>query len=176
MAYHASRESVAYDYDAMMSHFSRTPAEVPEPQQPVHNKRQKPQFRAIPGGKAAVNTLFRPKVFLIMMAVLLAAGVVLHSYMQVTVLTSEVADARTELVELRAIQTALLTKQEYTLSDEAIEQYAQEAGMFKLDNSQVEWYEMSNPDKVEVSGSGAGIRGVLDSLIHSFSATLEYLR
>ena len=90
--------------------------------------------------------------------------------------SSEVADARTELVELRAIQTALLTKQEYTLSDEAIEQYAQEAGMFKLDNSQVEWYEMSNPDKVEVSGSGAGIRGVLDSLIHSFSATLEYLR
>ncbi len=170
MAYHTSRDSSAYDYDEMMSHFSRTPEPEPAAQ-------PQPQLQAIPGGRvsASAGSLFRPRTFLTIMMVLLTAGLVLHSYMQVTVLTSKVADARTELSELRAIHTALLTKQEYALSDEAIEAYAQQAGMFKLDNSQVEWFEMSNPDKFEVSGSGAGIGGMLDSLMQSFSAALEYL-
>lgn len=173
MAVHYSRGSVAYDYDQMMSHFSRTPPEekTEEPQAP------KAQLQAIPGGRSAANTsaLFRAKTLMMIFFVLLVAGVMLHSYMLVAQLTSDVASSRNELNELRAIQTALLTKQEYTLSDESIEEFAKANGMYKLDNSQVEWYEMSNPDRVEVSGSGAGFGGVLDSLMQSFSAVLEYL-
>ena len=148
MAYHTSRESVAYDYDVMLTHFSRTPPEaVQQPQ---------PQLQAIPGGKAREGTssLFRAKTLATVMMVLLVAGVILHSYMLVSQLTSSVARGRSELDELEAINTALLTKQEYALNDETIEEYAQQAGMFKLDNSQVEWFEMSKPDKVEVSGTG----------------------
>lgn len=174
MQYPSNRTSSAYDYDDMMSHFSRTPAapaEAPEVQ-----RQAKPQLQVITGGRAKARGLFRPRPFLTLMGVLMGAGLVLHSYMQVSVVTSQVAEARTELVEQQAIQTALLTKQEYTLSDEAIEAYAEEAGMFKLDNSQVEWYEMSNPDKVEVSGTGVKISGMFESLMHSFSAALAYLK
>lgn len=158
----------------MMSHFSRAGAARAET--PETPEQQAPQLQVITGGKAKAQGLFRPKSFMTILGVLMGAGLVLHSYMQVSVLTSQVAEARTELEEQQAIQTALLTKQEYTLSDEAIEAYAEENGMFKLDNSQVEWYEMSNPDKVEVSGTGAKISGVLDSLMHSFSAALAYLK
>ena len=171
MAYYASRESVAYNYDEMMSPFSRTPP-APKPEPAPH-----PQLQAIPGGKARTNTnpLFQPKTFLTLMLVLLTAGVVLYSYMLVAQLTSDVASKRIELDELRAINTALLTKQEYELSDETIEEYAQQSGMFKLDNSQVEWFEMSNPDKVEIAGSGTGITGVRGRLMQSFNATMAYL-
>ena len=172
MQYPSSRTSSAYDYDDMMSHFSRaSAAAVPEAQ-----PQTQPQLRVITGGKARARGLFRPKPFMTLLGVLMGAGLMLHSYMQVSVVTTQVAEARNELSEQQAIQTALLTKQEYTLSDEAIEAYAEEAGMFKLDNSQVEWYEMSNPDKVEVSGAGVKISGMLDSLMHSFSAALEYLK
>lgn len=169
MAFHPSRESVAYDYDEMVSHFSRTPPE--EQEQP------KVRLEAIPGGRsnANQNALFRAKTLMTALIVLLVAGVMLHSYMLVSQLTSEVANSRNQLSELRAINTALLTKQEYTLNDETIEEFAAANGMYKLDNSQIEWFEMSNPDNVEVSGAGAGISGVLDSLMQNFSATLEYL-
>lgn len=169
MAFHASRASTAYDYDEMISHFSRTPPE--EQEQP------KAQLREIQGGRSDenLNAIFRAKTLMTALLVLLVAGVMLHSYMLVSQLTSDVASSRNELNELRAINTALLTKQEYTLNDESIEEYAKEAGMFKLDNSQVEWFEMSNPDRVEVSGSGAGFSGVLDALMQSFSAVQEYL-
>ena len=171
MAYHTSRESVAYDYDVMLTHFSRTPPEEVQPPQ------QQTQLQAIPGGKARedANPLFRARTLAAVMMVLLVAGVILHSYMLVSQLTSSVARGRSELDELKAINTALLTKQEYALNDETIEEYAQQAGMFKLDNSQVEWFEMSKPDKVEVSGTGVGISGVLDRIMQSFSAALEYL-
>ena len=172
MAFYASRESVAYDYDEMISHFSRTPPEEKKkPQNP------QPQLKAIPGGRSNANTstLFRAKTLLTAMFVLLVAGVMLHSYMLVAQLTSDVASKRSELSDLRAINTALLTKQEYTLSDESIEEFAEANGMYKLDNSQIEWFEMSNPDRVEVSSMGAGFSGVLDSLMQSFSAVQEYL-
>lgn len=158
----------------MISHFSRTSA-APE-EAPETRRQGKPQLQVITGGRAKAQGLFRPRPFMTIMGVLLGAGLVLHSYMQVSVVTSQIAEARTELVEQQAIQTALLTKQEYTLSDEAIEAYAEESGMFKLDNSQVEWYEMSNPDKVEVSGAGVKISGIFESLMHSFSAVLAYLK
>lgn len=171
MAYHTSRESVAYDYDVMLTHFSRTPPEEVQQPQP------QPQLQAIPGGKAkeGASSLFRARTLATVMMVLLVAGVILHSYMLVSQLTSSVARGRSELDELEAINTALLTKQEYALNDETIEEYAQQAGMFKLDNSQVEWFEMSKPDKVEVSGTGVGIGGVLGRIMQSFSAALEYL-
>ena len=171
MAYYASRESVAYNYDEMMSHFSRTPPEQEQEAAP------RPQLQAIPGGKARANTntLFQPRVFMTIMLVLLIAGIVLHSYMLVAQLTTDVASRRVELDELRAIHTALLTKQEYVLSDETIEEYAEQSGMYKLDNSQIEWFEMSNPDKVEVAGSGTGITGVLGRLMQTFSASMAYL-
>ncbi len=166
MAFHSSRESVAYDYDELISHFSRTPEEPEEP----------PQLQAIPGGRTDVtpNTIFRAKTLAVAMVVLLVAGVMLHSYMLVAQLTSDVASSRTQLSELKAINTALLTKREYTLSDETIEEFAQENGMYKLDNSQVEWFEMSNPDRIEVD-AGAGIGAVLEGLAQGFRAALEYL-
>lgn len=177
MPYSRGRGSAAYtyDYEDMLAHFSRgsVAEQVETAETPAVE--EAPQLRVIPGGKARPRTFFRPRSLVTLFGVLMGAGLVLHSYMQVSVLTSKVAEARDELSQQQAIHTALLTKQEYVLSDETIEAYAAESGMYKLDNSQVEWYEMSNPDKVEVSGAGAKLGGVLDRLMHSFSAALSYL-
>lgn len=169
MAYRTSRESVAYDYEQYEARFGRSP----KPEEP--QKQVRSNLRAVPTAQPRV--FFHMKNFLTAMVVLLVAGVMIHSYMLVTEKTSEVAAKKSELSELEAIHTALLTKQEYNLSGDAIEEYATtQLGMVKLDNSQVEYVEMSNPDKVEVSGAGAGLTGAWDSLVKSFSAVLEYLR
>lgn len=168
MAYQTSRESVAYDYEQIDARFARTERE----EQPA--ARQKTQLKAVPTVQPRV--LFRAKNLMTAIVVLLVAGLMVHSYMMVTELTTEIASQRSALSELESINTALVTKQEYNMSSEAIETYATEQlGMIKLDNSQIEYVEMSNPDKVEVSNASKGIANVFDSLIQSFSAVLEYL-
>ena len=60
---------------------------------------------------------------------------------------------------------------------EAVEEYAvNQLGMVKMDNSQIEYVELTNPDSVTVADSGVSLDTLFAGLAHSFSAIVEYIR
>ena len=58
-----------------------------------------------------------------------------------------------------------------------VEEYAaNELGMVKIDNSQIEYVELTNPDSVTVADSGISLDTLFAGLARSFSAIVEYIR
>ena len=48
--------------------------------------------------------------------------------------------------------------------------------MVKLDNSQIEYVELTNPDLVTVADDSMTLRGLWSTLAARFSALVEYIR
>lgn len=48
--------------------------------------------------------------------------------------------------------------------------------MIKLDNSQIEYVELTNPDLVTVADDSMTLRGLWSALAARFSALVEYIR
>ena len=48
--------------------------------------------------------------------------------------------------------------------------------MVKMDNAQIEYVEVVNPDTVTVKDSGVSLSSLFSGLVRSFSAVVEYLR
>ena len=83
----------------------------------------------------------------------------------------------TDLEELAAENVSLTTKRVNSMSMDEVEAYAvNELGMVKLDNSQIEYVEVTNPDSVTVAKSGVSLDPVFAGLARSFSAIVEYIR
>ena len=100
----------------------------------------------------------------------------LYNNMYLTSLTKQIGEKEAELEDIQSEYVSLKARQEQTLSISYVEQYAQETlGMVKMDPSQVEYIEMSNPEVTEVSGS-ATLGDAVANLMRSFTAVLEYLR
>ena len=60
---------------------------------------------------------------------------------------------------------------------EEVENYAvNRLGMVKMDNSQIEYVELTNPDTVTVANSGISLDALFAGLARSFSAIVEYIR
>lgn len=169
---YATRESVAYQrsempdlsrFDTRRNHLrvvESTPAKKQKAQAAQKQRRMVTPLRAL-----AVAV----------MAVLCVAMV--YSHMQLTELTSEIGAREATLAELESTAVSLTTKREETYSTSYIEDYAQNVlGMVKVDASQMEYVELSNPEKIEVTGTGASVSGAVGSLVRGFTAVLEYLR
>ena len=57
-----------------------------------------------------------------------------------------------------------------------VEKYAVNTlGMVKMDNSQIEYVSLTNPDTVTVSDSGISLDALFSGLARSFSAIVEYI-
>ena len=167
---YATRESVAYQR-AEMPDFSRFDTRRRQ-LHVVENKPAKKQAKA--AKKAHLVTPLRA-VAAVVMAVLCLAMV--YSNMQLTELTSEISAREATLAEMKSTTVSLTTKREEMYSTAYIEDYAQNVlGMVKLDAGQMEYVELSNPEKIEVSGTGASVSGAVGSLVRGFTAVLEYLR
>ncbi|MBS5704514.1 MAG: hypothetical protein KHW93_11885, partial [Butyricicoccus pullicaecorum] len=97
--------------------------------------------------------------------------------MHLTRLTKEIGEQQAALDELQSEYVSLKTQQEQALSISYVEEYAQDTlGMVKMDPSQVEYIEMTNPEVTEVSNAGATLGDAVANLMRSFTAVLEYLR
>ena len=101
---------------------------------------------------------------------------ILFCQMQLTELNTEVSKANTKLDELTAENVSLTTKQVNSLDMNQVEEYATDKlGMVKLDNSQIEYVTLTNPDTVTVAESGLSLDTLFAGLARSFSAIVEYI-
>lgn len=110
-------------------------------------------------------------------AVVTLCMTLLYNQMHLTRLTKEIGEQQAALDELQSEYVSLKTQQEQALSISYVEEYAQDTlGMVKMDPSQVEYIEMTNPEVTEVSNAGATLGDAVANLMRSFTAVLEYLR
>ncbi|MGM9613762.1 MAG: cell division protein FtsL [Butyricicoccus sp.] len=110
-------------------------------------------------------------------AVVALCMTLLYNQMHLTRLTKEIGEQTTTLENLQSEYVSLKTQQEQALSISYVEEYAQSTlGMVKMDPSQVEYIEMTNPEVTEVSNTGATLGDAVANLMRSFTAVLEYLR
>ena len=114
----------------------------------------------------------------LLLVVIAAASVaIIYNYMILTQLTDQASQKKQQLEDLKSEYTYLEAKEEnmYTLSE--IEEYAQQKlNMIKMDSSQVEYIELSNPDQIEVSGSSRGISSTVSLIAKGFHAIWDYIK
>ena len=92
--------------------------------------------------KPAVMQGVYPCIFL----VAITAAFILFCQMQLTQLTAEASEQSDLLSELQSENVSLTTKQMNSMNMDEVEQYATDTlGMVKLDNSQIEYVELTNP-------------------------------
>ena len=101
---------------------------------------------------------------------------ILFCQMQLTELTTEVSRQNDALSELTAENVSLTTRQMSSVNLDEVEKYAVNTlGMVKMDNSQIEYVSLTNPDTVTVSDSGISLDALFSGLARSFSAIVEYI-
>ena len=167
---YATRESVAYQR-AEMPDLSRFDTRN---RRQLHVVKNAPVKQEKTAKKRRLVTPLRAAAVLLMAVLCLA---MVYSHMQLTELTSEIGAREATLAELQSTTVSLTTKREETYSTAYIEDYSQNVlGMVKVDASQMEYVELSNPEKIEVTGTGASVSGAVGSLVRGFTAVLEYLR
>lgn len=159
----ASRDSAAY------THYEER--FLPEKQDP---KTQ--QLHEVSAPRRKRNKL-RPGVLASMIVLAMTAVYILFCQMQLTQLTAQVTSQTEKLDDLTAESVSLSSKQKYSMDMDQIETYASEQlGMVKMDNSQIEYVELTNPDSITVASSSMSLDALFSGLARSFSAVVEYIR
>ena len=113
-------------------------------------------------------------------SVILAVGAsayILYCQMQLTQLTAEVSKQSDNLSEMQAENVSLTTKKMNSMDMTEVEQHAvNDLGMVKMDNSQIEYVELTRPDAVTVAHSEHSLENVVSGLTEWFSSIVEYIR
>ena len=113
----------------------------------------------------------------VMQGIAIAAVYILFCQMQLTQLTAEASEQSDLLSELQSENVSLTTKQMNSMNMDEVEQYATDTlGMVKMDNSQIEYVELTNPDLVTVADDSMTLHGLWSALAARFSALVEYIR
>ena len=112
-----------------------------------------------------------------MTLIAVVAFVVLVIYAVLTLVqVRRTAESLEYLATLTAENVSLTTKQVNSLDMNQVEEYATDKlGMVKLDNSQIEYVTLTNPDTVTVAESGLSLDTLFAGLARSFSAIVEYI-
>lgn len=159
----ASRDSMAYQqqYD------ERFPVE----------REQARQLRVAPTPRRRKRAGIRPSVMGCVMVLAVTAVYILFCQMQLTELSAAVGEQNDRLNELSAENVSLTTKQMNSMNMDEVEEYAvNNLGMVKMDNSQIEYVELTNPDTVTVADNSMSLGSLFAGLARSFSAIVEYIR
>ena len=118
----------------------------------------------------------RRSVILSILAAVGASAYILYCQMQLTQLTAEVSKQSDNLSEMQAENVSLTTKK-ISMDMTEVEQHAvDDLGMVKMDNSQIEYVELTRPDVVTVAHSEHSLENVVSGLTEWFSSIVEYIR
>ena len=159
----ASRDSMAYQ----QQYEERFPVE----------REQARQLRVAPTPRRRKWAGIRPSVMGCVMVLAVTAVYILFCQMQLTELSAAVGEQNDRLNELSAENVSLTTKQMNSMNMDEVEEYAvNNLGMVKMDNSQIEYVELTNPDTVTVADNGMSLGSLFAGLARSFSAIVEYIR
>ena len=78
---------------------------------------------------------------------------------------------------MQAENVSLTTKKMNSMDMTEVEQHAvNDLGMVKMDNSQIEYVELTRPDAVTVAHSEHSLENVVSGLTEWFSSIVEYIR
>jgi len=106
------------------------------------------------------------------------ALLLLFNYLDLTVLTDEVADRQNELTELQSQESLLRTEYEKRLDLRSIEEYAVNTlGMVKTERGQVEYIEIKAPELITMiqPQEEETLSYYIANLVKSFNAVLKNL-
>lgn len=116
------------------------------------------------------------KQIVLLFAVAATAIIIIYNYMILTELTDRVSMKTSQIEDLDNEYTYLKSQQENMLGLSYVEEYAQtKLNMIKMDSSQVEYVELSNPDHIEVSATSE-IKDTVSLFAKSFNAVLEFIK
>ncbi len=104
------------------------------------------------------------------------ALILLFSYLEVTVLTDQVADKRAELAELQSRESILRTEYDKRLDLNSIEEYAvNNLNMVKVERSQLEYIEIKAPESIQMISPNENekLSYYIANLTKSFNAVLK---
>ena len=126
------------------------------------------QKAAVPYGKYAV----------ILACVFAVALGIVASYMQLAAINLENAKLRQEITRLESEENALNAKKEQMYNLTFVEEYAQnELGMVKMEQSDITYVDLSNPETMLVYGDSAATAPAwLSAMGHWLQGVVEYLR
>jgi len=162
--YVSSKQSAALDLD----HFATKKAK-PQPQLqalPENENYKKTQAARVPYVKYGV-------IVACIFAVVIA---ILSGYTQMMELTSQNDRLRTQLDGLKSEENALNAKKEQLYNLTYVEEYAKNTlGMVKLDKSDIEYVELSNPERMTLEQSEESSGSFFGNVLKSFNVILEYL-
>ena len=136
---------------------------------------------AVPGSKRRVKPKFHLSFMtaVFCLAATAVAGLLLMSYLNLTVINDEIAKLQDEIVSLRNENVLLQTEYESRYDLNEVEEYAvKNLGMIKLERSQVEYVEIASPDTIRAvnpSENNASAR-LTDGFGKFFSAIFNVFR
>ena len=80
-------------------------------------------------------------------------------------------------IQIVSPELELDVSDDLSMDMDEVEQHAvDDLGMVKMDNSQIEYVELTRPDVVTVSGSGHSLSSAISGLTEWFSSVVEYIR
>lgn len=159
----AGRESVAYEQ-----------FEEHAIQEQQNNEQD---FRVVSAPRRRKKRMSQMSIFSCIGVVVIAAICVLFCEMQLTQLTAQVSAKTKMLEELSAENVSMSSKQINSMDMGQVEAYATKAlGMVKMDNSQIEYIEMKNPDVVTVAERKLSLDTIISRLSARFMQIVEYIR
>ncbi len=166
--------NLAYDLDELV--LQRNLEEAGQVREPE----RQPQPKAEPRRQAEPETRAKASPLLIGSIVVLAAMVMflIMGYVQLTTISGNVAELKSQLSALDDQHVSLLTKYEQTFDLATVKEAAEAAGMSKPTGVQIEYVDLSGSDTAVVYRAGTG--GVLSNIAQrvedGFAALVEYFR
>jgi len=167
--------NLAYDLDNLvrqrnLEEAGKVREQERQAQQPKPQQRRQPV--AQPRAKAS-PLLVGGIVVLAAMVMLLIMG-----YVQLTTISGNVAELKSELAALDDQHVSLLTKYEQTFDLATVKEAAEAAGMSKPTGAQIEYVDLSGADTAVVYQAGAGglLSGIAERVEQGFAALVEYFR
>ena len=166
--------NLAYDLDALVRERKLEEAgrvtEQERPAQPQPRRRA----AAAPQPRVGVSPVLLGGLVVLAVMLMLLIG----SYVQMTTISGNVAQLKSELAALDDTHVALLTKYEQTFDLTTIKEAAEAAGMSKPTSAQIEYIDLGGTDTAVVYQAGAGglLGDLADSVERGFAALVEYFR
>ena len=166
--------NLAYDLDNLVRQRNLEEAGKVREQERQERPRPQPRRQAEPQPRTKASPLVVGGI------VVLAAMVMLliMGYVQLTTISGNVAELKSELATLDDQHVSLLTKYEQTFDLATVKETAEAAGMSKPTGVQIEYVDLSGADTAVVYQAGAGglLSDVAERVEQGFAALVEYFR
>lgn len=149
-----------------------------------HPKEEQPALHAVPSQETTTSYKVKRKkqplrfsTVAFTAVAIFTAICMLYCQMQLTELTASISSANENLDKLSAENVSLSSKRAHKMDLDEVEDYAvKNLGMVKMDTSQIEYIELTNPDNVTVFHPGMSFNKIVDNLTQGISQVWEYIQ